>query len=267
MNSTYDSTGRRRAKFACVFVGLTLTLTFFATGAAAQTQPSDAKPADPPPAEQKPSAETYETLYLSNMTQQNDLNDILTDLRNILPPKAHVYGTPSQHAISIRANPEDILLAKKILLDMDRAKKAYRLTYTITEMDNGKRVGTQHLSLIAFSGEKTDLKQGNRVPLVTGTYGAGSSAQNSQVQYIDVGLGIEATLDGYADGVRLRTKIEQSSLAEEKSGVGVQDPVIRQTMLDTIATLVQGKPLVLGSLDIPGGTRHLDVEVVSELVK
>jgi type II secretory pathway component GspD/PulD (secretin) len=267
MNPTYDSTGRQRAKYACVLVGLTLTLTFFATGAGAQAQPSDAKPADPQSAEQKSSAETYETLYLSNMTQQNDLNDIQTDLRNILPPRTHVYGMPSQHAISIRANPEDILLAKKILSDLDRTRKIYRLTYTITELDNGKPVGTQHLSLIAFSGEKTQLKQGNRVPLVTGTYGAGSSAQNSQVQYIDVGLGIEATLDGYADGVRLRTKIEQSSLADEKSGVGVQDPVIRQTMLEATAALVQGKPLALGSLDLPGGTRHLDVEVVSELVK
>jgi type II secretory pathway component GspD/PulD (secretin) len=242
-------------------------LTFFATVAGAQTQPSDAKPADARPAEQKPSAETYETLYLSNMTQQNDLNDIQTDLRNILSPRAHVYGMPSQHAISIRATPEDILLAKKILMDTDRAKKVYRLTYTITEMENGKRVGVQHLALIAFSGEKTEFKQGSRVPVVTGTYDAGSSTSNMQVQYVDVGLGIEATLDGYADGIRLRSKIEQSSLAEEKSGVGAQDPVIRQTKLDTMATLVQGKPLVLGSLDIPGGTRHLDVEVVSELVK
>ncbi len=44
-------------------------------------------------------------------------------------------------------------------------------------------------------------------------------------------------------------------------------PVIRQTTLEGTSTLVQGKPLVLGSLDVPGSTRHQEVEVVSELVR
>jgi hypothetical protein len=67
--------------------------------------------------------------------------------------------------------------------------------------------------------------------------------------------------------VRLRTKVVQSSVAEDKSGVGNSDPVIRQTTLEGTSTLVQGKPLVLGSLDVPGSTRHQEVEVVSELVR
>jgi hypothetical protein len=48
--------------------------------------------------------------------------------------------------------------------------------------------------------------------------------------------------------------------------VGALDPATRQTFLEGIATLVQGKPQLLGSLDIPGTTRHEEVEVVSELV-
>jgi hypothetical protein len=74
-------------------------------------------------------------------------------------------------------------------------------------------------------------------------------------------------LDGYLDGVRLGTKIVQSGIAEEKSSVGTEDPIIRQTTLEGTSTLVQGKPLVLGSLDVPGSTRHQEVEVVSELVR
>jgi hypothetical protein len=68
-------------------------------------------------------------------------------------------------------------------------------------------------------------------------------------------------------GVRLRTKLVQSGIAEERSGIGAQDPIIRQTTLEGTSTLVQGKPLVLGSLDVPGSTRHQEVEVVSELVR
>jgi hypothetical protein len=85
------------------------------------------------------------------------------------------------------------------------------------------------------------------------------------VQYLDVGLSIEATPSGEADGVKLRSKVEQSSLADEKSSVGQQDPVVRQTLLDGTSTLALGKPLVLGSLDIPGSTRHQEIEVIAEL--
>ena len=85
--------------------------------------------------------------------------------------------------------------------------------------------------------------------------------------YIDVGMNFDATLDEFANGVRLRSKVEQSSIAEEKSGVGAQDPIVRQTVMESTSFLTQGKPLMLGSVDIPGSTRHLDVEVVMELVK
>ncbi len=44
-------------------------------------------------------------------------------------------------------------------------------------------------------------------------------------------------------------------------------PIIRQTTLEGTSTLVQGKSLVLGSLDVPGSTRQQEVEVVSELVR
>jgi type II secretory pathway component GspD/PulD (secretin) len=182
-------------------------------------------------------------------------------------PNAKLYYVPSQSAISLRGTPEDIALAKRILADLDHTKKIYRLTYTITDSDSGKRIGTQHFTLVIASGGKTDLKQGSKIPIVTGATKTGETTQHSEVQYVDVGLEIEASLDAYSDGVRLRSKLAQSSVAEEKSGVGMEDPVIRETTLEGTSTLVQGKPLVLGSLDIPGSTRHQEVEVVSELVR
>jgi hypothetical protein len=252
-----DETGRWTMRSLQVFVGLALVLMLFAPGAGAQAQSADQKPAEP-----KPNAEQYQTFYLTDRAQQNEANEILTDLRNMLP-RARLYYVPSQSAISMRGTPDDILLAQKILSDIDRTKKIYRLTYTITETDSGKRVGTQRFALILASGGKTDLKQGTRVPIVTGTVDAGTPTQSSQVQYVDVGLNIDASLVG----MELRTKVEQSSIAEEKSGAGMQDPVIRQTTLEGTSTLVPGKPLVLGSLDNPGSTRHQEIEVVSELVQ
>jgi hypothetical protein len=234
-------------------LGIILALTSFGLSAAAQTQAADSKAGD----------QIYQTLYLTNLTQESDANEIVTDLRNMLP-NARAYYVASQAAISLRASPEDVALAQKILSDLDKTKKIYRLTYTMTDKDGGKTIGVQHFSFIIASGSRTDFKQGSRVPVATRSTSGNVAAD---MTYLDVGQEIDASLDGYLDGVRLRTKVVQSSVAEDRSAVGPQDPVIRQITLEGTSTLVQGKPLVLGSLDVPGSTRHQEVEVVSELVR
>ena len=235
-------------------LGITLAMVCSGASAFAQTQAVEAKS----------TPDTYQTFYLTNLTQQNDANDLVGDLRNMLPRSKMIY-VPSQSAISFKGSAEDMALAQKILADLDKTKKIYRLTYTMTERDGGKTIGVQHFSIVVASGSRTDFKQGSRVPISVATNAAPGS--NAAITYIDIGQEIDASLDGYLDGVRLRTKVVQSSIAEDKSGVGTQDPVIRQTTLEGTSTLVQGKPLVLGSLDIPGSTRHQEVEVLSELVR
>ncbi len=235
-----------------VLAAMVLAVVCWAMNAIAQTQAADTKS----------SPEVYQTIYLTNLTQQNDANELLTGLRNMLPG-AKTYYVQSQSAISIRASAEDIALARKMLSDLDKTKKIYRLTYTMTEKDSGKTIGVQHYSMIVASGSMSVLKQGSRVPVGTNT----SSAGSNDVTYLDLGQEIQASLDGYLDGVRLRTKVVQSSIAEEKSSIGTQDPIIRQTTFEGTSTLVQGKTLVLGTLDVPGSTRQQEVEVVSELVR
>lgn len=260
MNLICMKAGRQRRNFVQVVSFLALAVTCFAGIAGTQAQAADAMTANA-----KADAQTYKTIYLTGPTLRTDALEIMNDLRNMLPT-AKLYYLPSQNAISMVGTPEDFALEQKILLDLDRARKTYRLTYTITETDNGQRVGARRVALIVVEGEKADLKQGNRVPLVTGVTDAGSTMPSTQVQYIDLGLNIRASLDGAADGLSLHTTIEQSSITDEKSGMGAQDPVIHQTLLDTTSTLVQGKPVLLGSLDIPGSTQHMEIEVSSEPV-
>jgi type II secretory pathway component GspD/PulD (secretin) len=240
----------------------------YVVNVSAQTPPADSKSADA-----KPSADTYQTLYLTNATQQSEANDIVTGLRNMLP-KSKLYLVLSQSAISMRGTQEDFQLAQKILSDLDRPMNIYRLTYTITETDNGKTTSSQHFTLIATPEHGSELKQGSRIPVFVGTTDAKTFTQNgqiqyigAQVQYVDVGLTISATISGGPDELSLRTKVEQSSLAEQSSPVGAQDPVIKQTVLDEKFVLAPGKPLILGSLDVPGSTRKQQIEVVAEPVR
>jgi type II secretory pathway component GspD/PulD (secretin) len=249
-----------------------IALTIILSGPAARAQTSSPKPASDTSAAKPASDLEVRTFSLNNASQPNDANEIYTLLRNMLPSSVKSYFLPSQMMITVRATPEDLALVQKLLNDVDRPKKTYRLTYTITEMEGGKRVGTQHFAMVVASGQPTKLKQGSKVPVVTGSYspsGASTSGPGVQTQftYLDVGMNFEATLDEFANGVRLRSNVEQLSIAEEKSGVGAQDPIVRQTSLTGASFLSPGKPLVLGSLDIPGSTRHLDIEVVMEQLR
>ncbi len=217
---------------------------------------------------QKPAQEYVQEVFrLSILRQSNDLNDITTVLRNVLPPSTKIIPIYDQNGIMVGGTPEQLTLARKLMAELDRPKRSYRLTYTIIESDSGKRIGTQHFAMVVIPGQRTVLKQGSRVPVVTGASKGSPSTDSTQVQYLDVGINLDATVDEFANGLRLRTKAEQSSVAEERSGVGSQDPVIRQTLLEGTSFLTLGKPVVLGALDIQGSTRHLDVEVVLEQMK
>ena len=209
-------------------------------------------------AEQKP-APTYQTIYLKNITDVREMNDLVTDLRNMLP-RVRMFQVESANAISIQGSAEEIATAQRIVADIDRPKKTYRLTYAIGEKEGGQR-----FVMILTPGNKAALKQGSRVPIVTGAYKDGTG-QNPEIQYMDIGVLIEATLVGAGDGMRLRTKIEQTSVAEEKSNVGIQDPVIHQSVLEGDSAVTPGTPISLGSMDVPNG-KHGEVRVVAEVVK
>ena len=249
--------GRRDMKSASGIVGMILVLMLSGPMVWAQGSAGDAKA----------SPVVNETFYLTNVNQMNEAADLTTALRNLLEPRDKVYYVASENAILVQGPAEQIALARKLLSDLDRPKKTYRLTYTIAETDDGKRIGVQHFTMVVVTGQRTTLKQGSKVPVATGSYTAATSQTQTQMTYLDVGMNFDATLDEFANGVRLRSKVEQSSIAEERSGVGAQDPIVRQTVLEGTSFLTPGKPLILGSLDMPGSTRHLDVEVVMELVK
>jgi type II secretory pathway component GspD/PulD (secretin) len=192
---------------------------------------------------------------------------MLVALRNMVDPSVKLYLISNRNSITVRADASEFPLIQQILDQIDLPKTSYRLTYTLTEMDAGKRIGTQHVALIVANGQRVTMKQGTKIPVSTGTYNSGTASSQTQMTYLDVGLNFDATLTGFDGGAELKSKVEQSGIAEEKSSIGPQDPVVRQTVIEGISLLTPGKPLILGSLDVPGSTRHLDIEVMMEVLK
>ena len=208
--------------------------------------------------------DSVKTFFLKNTTQEHDGSEITTALRNMLDPHDKIYFVANESAILVSAPSEQIELAQRLIGELDRARKQYRLTYTLTEMDGDKQVGVNHISMVVAGGQRTTLKQGNKVPVATGSFDSGSSKAETQFTYLDVGLNFDAMVDEFGGGLKLRTKVERSSVAA--SAVGPQDPIVRQTVIEGTASILPGKSIVLGSFDIPDTTRHLEIAVVAEPV-
>jgi type II secretory pathway component GspD/PulD (secretin) len=211
-------------------------------------------------------AET-KTIFLRNTTTQNDANEIMVALRNVFDPGIHIYLVSSQDAMVVTTYPVEMAKVEALIHTLDRPHKTYRLTYTFTEVDGGKSLGTEHLAMVIVDGQRTGVKQGDKIPVATGSYTTENSSAQTQFTYLDIGLNIEATLTAYDTGALLRTKVEQSSAGQSSTIAGVTEPIVRQSVFEGFSVLTLGKPVMLGSIDVPNSTRRLDIAVVMDDVK
>ena len=102
-----------------MLAGFALAMSLAVQTCAAHAQTAESKPAVAP----KQVVKTYQTIYLTNASQQSDLADIQTAIRNMLS-EVRVYGIPSQNAISVEGTTEDVALAQKIVSELDRPESS-----------------------------------------------------------------------------------------------------------------------------------------------
>ena len=245
-----------------LLAGLALT-TAFALTAAAQT-PEPPRPTEPTPAKQPQQPTTTRVFPLKNITQPQDANEVMTVLRTISDPHDRITYIWPQNAIVMDAPADHVANAEKVINELDKPKKTYRLTYTLIDLDGTKRLGDQHYAMVLVPGQRAVLKQGNKIPVVTGIDFKNPNNPQSQVTYLDIGMNFDTTLDDAPNALRLKTKVEQSSVLEDRSGTLAQDPVVRQSVFEGSAILTPGKPLTIGSLDIAGTTRRIEIQATVE---
>ncbi|HEU5458358.1 MAG TPA: secretin N-terminal domain-containing protein [Terracidiphilus sp.] len=208
-----------------------------------------------------PAGETYAVIPLQNVKSDREGNEVSTALRNVLS-RARIYYVSSQHAVTIRGAQADVEAARAMLAALDKPQPAYRLTYVITEKDGGKTTRTRRYEMALDASGRAEMKQGSRIPIVTGA-ADGQSGAKSNVQYLDVSLTISAELDG----ARLHSKVAETRLSDSKSGMATGDPVLDQTVLNGDTPLATGRPLLLGSVAVPNSTRVEVVEVTADPVE
>jgi len=201
---------------------------------------------------------------LKNIGSQNEANEILVAARNMFDPSTKIYMLGASNTIVVASYPQEVDRIEAFIHSLDRPKPTYRLTFTITDFDGATKTGTHHFSLIDASGQRVTMKQGSKVPVITGKYDAGTQSAETQNTYLDVGMSFDVTASPYANGLYLKSKIEQSAVGKETSLIGPHDPIVHQTVIEGVTMLATGKPLVLGSLDVPDSTKRMEISVIAE---
>jgi general secretion pathway protein D len=79
-----------------------------------------------------------QTFYLTNAAAAADLQEVNQTVRQMLDPTVKIYAVPSQNAIIMRATPDQLLLAQKIINDLDRARAEVVVDIAILEVNRDR---------------------------------------------------------------------------------------------------------------------------------
>ena len=140
----------------------------------------------------------------------------------------------------------------------EKAPNAYRLDFSVSELEDGKKINSRQYSMNVKSPDANEIKIGTRVPV---------EGKQSEFQYLDVGTNIWCRLKDQADvaslgnNVMLNVRAELSNFAvPEQQGQNMR-PTIRQMKIESSTVATVGKPMVIGSVDDPNSKRQFQLEV------
>jgi len=114
--------------------------------------------------------EAVQTFYLSNAWQQNDLTDVQTAIRNVLP-NAKAYAVAGQNAIVIRGTPDELLLAQKLINDLDKPRAEVVVDIAVLEVSKNweKNLGIAWPSDISVALQTTTSSTSSSTTTTTTT--------------------------------------------------------------------------------------------------
>jgi hypothetical protein len=134
---------------------------------------------------------------------------------------------------------------------------SYRVEFRIRDgSDAAAKTGRRYAMLLDNAGKGT-FKIGERVPVVSGP--------NGQVNYLDVGVNIDAKIGRQEDRMALSSTLDMSTVVEHKTAAGsavAANPTVAQIRIDIRAMVPIGKPMVVASVDDPVTQHKLDVEAL-----
>ncbi len=122
-------------------------------------------------------AQAVQTFYLTNASQANDANELVVAIRNLLDPSVKIYVVPSQNAIVMRATPDELLIAQKLLNDLDRARPEVVVDVAVLEVnkDRIRNLGITLPTSITITPQATPTTSTTSTSTTTTTNGTTTS--------------------------------------------------------------------------------------------
>ena len=144
-------------------------------------------------------------------------------------------------------------------LEKEKTVEPYRLEFTINEIEDGKKINSRQYSLNLNTGDHNSLKIGTRVPV---------EVKQGEMQYIDVGTNISASLREHDNGLSLEVRADISNFAvPDQAGHVNNMPLLRQMQINGSTIVIPGRPITVGSVDDPNSKRQFQLEVVATKLK
>jgi len=162
------------------------------------------------------------------------------------------WGTPVSRA-------QEQTPAKTQAESVDKSTNAYRLDFTITEIEDGKKINARQYSMNLNAGDANAIKIGTRVPV---------EAKQGEFQYIDVGTSIWSRVKESGNGLALEVRAEISNFAiPDQASRSNSMPLLRQMQINGSTVTMPGRSTVVGSVDDPNSKRQFQLEVTVTRLK
>ncbi len=134
--------------------------------------------ADTPAKRKELEQSVIRTFYLNNLSQPNELQDLVNILRTLLDTQ-RLQQFPSQQAIVVRGTPDQIAMAQKLIEDLDKSKPEVVVEVAIMQVtrDKLRNLGINPPTSVSVSLQQSNATQ--NTTSVTGTAGNTATATSA----------------------------------------------------------------------------------------
>ena len=204
--------------------------------------------------------QAVETFYLHNVAQQNDFTEVQTVLRNLFQG-ARINGVASESAIVMRGTPDELLLARRLIDDLDKARPEVVIDVAVLEVSRDllRNIGIQLPQTASINFQPSNANLNNSTSGTTGTTGTTTGTASTTTSSIT--LNNLAHLNSTNFAVTIGQAAVDLLLTDTRSRI-IQNPQIRASDGQE-ATLKIGEriPIATGSYQTGAATA-----IVSSLV-
>jgi len=131
---------------------------------------------------------------------------------------------------------------------------AYRVDFSINEMEGGKKINTRHYSMNLNSGKWTVVKVSSQVPV---------PSPQTPGRTLDVGTMINCELTESGEDVAVQVHGDFSNFFSADE----QRPIIRLISIDGSTLATSGKSVVIGTVDDPNSNHQFELDATVTRLK